>query len=341
MLRLDQNIIIYDQNTQAPKLGWTFITDCEIKSSRETFTDTAIVKLPQRTYRQNKKISDIINIGDIIEIYIGYFDEIEPPPLEFKGYISGINPDSPMILTCEDEAFKYKKESVGPLKLSNTTLLILLSTVYQNSFVAFDVKIGTWTVDQNATLIDILDELRTKLGILSFWQDGILYVNAELLRIPNKTVLFDVQKNVPAGSDNLNVQSANDMQTISHGLSQQKNGTKIEVFSFYSDASGKVIVSTTAKPQGVLNTLKIPELSLIELTKLTEQRLPKLFYAGVDGTIKTFGAPSFIHGDLGAVRDSRLSDRNGIYQINEVVKNFGVSSGYKQTAKLGLKVASL
>lgn len=341
MLRLDQNIVIYDQNTRLPKLGFPFLTDVEMKSSREAFTDTAVVKLPQRTRRVNRKISDLINIGDLIDIYLGYYDPLDTLNLEFSGYVSSINPDSPMILTCEDEAFKYKQDSVGPLKLENTSLLILLTLIYPLEKVVFDAKIGTWTIDENATLIDVLDELRNKLGILSYWKRGILYCNAELLNVPEKTVLFDVQKNVPSGTDNIMVQKANDMKTISHGISQQKDGTKNEVFSYYSDASGKIIVSTPIKPKGTLNTLKIPELSLVELTKLTEQRLPKLFYTGAKGTIQTFGSPSFSHGDLAAVRDARLNDRNGIYQINEVVKTFGVSTGFKQTANLGIKVLDL
>jgi len=340
MLRLEQNITIYDQNTGLPKLGFPFLTNVEIKTSRETFTDTAIVKLPQRTRRVNKKISDLINIGDLIRIDLGYFDELEPPNTEFEGHITKINPDSPMVLTCEDDAFLYKNESLGALQLKNTTLLLLLARIYKGMFVAKNANIGTWTIDKNATLINVLDELRQKLGILSFWKNGVLYCNSELVTVPEKTVLFDVQKNVPAGSDNLTVQNANDMQTISYGLSTQKDGTKIEVYSYYADESGKIIVSTKVKPKGVLNQLKIPGLNLVQLTKLTEQRLPKLFYSGVDGTIQTFGAPSFKHGDLAAIRDSRLKDRNGIYQINEVAKTFGVS-GYKQTATLGLKVAEL
>ena len=122
----------------------------------------------------------------------------------------------------------------------------------------------------------------------------------------------------------------------------QKNGTKFEIFATYEDnlPENEIVVSTI-KPIGVLNTLKVPDLSLNALTKLVKQRLPKLFYTGVTGKITTFGSPSINHGDIAHLIDERTPERNGKYKIDAVTKNYNTQVGYKQTITLGLKVGKL
>ena len=335
-MRLYQEITITDQTTGEDKLRFPFVTAVEIISSRLSFTDTCNLTLPQRTRRVNKKISDLINIGDKITVKLGYYPNLYT---EFIGYIAKVNPDSPMNLICEDEAFIHKLSSIGPLVQKNTTYKALIGAIYSKEFNTIDVNIGDWSISKNATFIDVLDELRQKLGTLSYWQDEILYIDYEIEKEPGQTIIFDVQKNVPSGSDQLEIQKATDYKTISYGLSPQKNGTKIELYAYYADAAGNEIIVTENRPSGTLNKFEVPNISRASLEKLIIRRLPNLFYTGATGSITTFGAPTFKHGDLAAVYDRRLSDRNGIYQILEVTKTFTAIGGYRQTAKLGQKIS--
>jgi len=335
-MRLFQEITITDQNTGKDKLRFPLVNSIDIKTSKLSFTDTCTIILPQRTRRVNQKITDLINIGDPILVKLGYFPYLYT---EFSGYIAKINPDSPMVLICEDQAFQGKISSLGAVYQKDTTYRKLLTAIYSGTFRTIEANIGTWSINQNATLIDVLDELRQKLGALCYWQDGILYVDYELEKDPEKTVIFDIQKNVPAGSDQLEIQKATDLKTISYGISPQKDGTKIELYAYYKDAAGSEIIVSENKPAGTLNKFSIPNVSKATLEDLIKRRLPNLFYTGATGNITTLGAPTFKHGDRAAVYDRRLTDRNGIYDILEVQKIFNTFQGYKQTATLGQKVA--
>ena len=328
-------IWIYDQTTLQPKLRFPFATEVVISTSRNNFTDTCRIVLPQRTRRVNKKISDLIQVGDIVDVFLGYKPELN---LEFQGYVNAINPDSPMVLECEDLSFKYKNKSIGQdYVLKDTTFRELISTIYDREFLTTNDNIGTWKISKNATVVDVLDSLKKVFGTPSYWQDNILYVNYEFAKQPEKTILFDVQKNVPLGSDNIDVNVQTNLSIISHGVSPQKDGTINEAFAYYENNSGKVIRVTANRPEGVLNTLKFPNLTQETLEQRVKERLPRLYYAGVSGDI-TGISPSFKHGDRLAIRDRRITDKNGIYDVPEVTKMFGVGYGFKHLAKAGLKL---
>ncbi|MEK0371097.1 MAG: hypothetical protein QQN55_08085, partial [Nitrosopumilus sp.] len=178
------------------------------------------------------------------------------------------------------------------------------------------------------------------------FKNGVLNVNTELIdNEETKVIKLNIngeEGNVVQGSDDLNFQKDTDIPVISHGLSLQKGGTKIQIYATFKDnLPDNEIVVSTLKPIGVLNTLKVPDLSLNALTKLIKQRLPKLFYTGITGKITTFGAPSINHGDIVHLTDERTPERNGKYKIDAVTKNYDNSIGYKQTLTLGLKVGKL
>jgi hypothetical protein len=249
-------------------------------------------------------------------------------------------------LELEDESFQLKRKSLFARTLKKTSIKKLIAAVYDGETEILDAEIGDWRIAQNATVINILDELKSKFGILSNFKKSVLHVNTELVdNEDTKSVIINIDGqngNVVQGSDDLKFQKDTDIGIISHGLSLQKNGTKIEVFSTYKDnLPDNEIVTSTLQPIGVLNTFKVPDLSLTALTKLVEQRLPKLFYSGVTGTLTTFGAPSMKHGDIVHLSDARTPERNGKYKINGITKNYDMQVGYKQTLTLGLKVGKL
>ena len=339
MLRKQSDILIYDRNTKNLKFRFDIVTSVEIVTSRTTYTDTATLIFPNRLRRKEQQINNI-NIGDKVVINLGYFPNLVE---EFVGYISFVDKDSPMVLKLEDESFQLKRKSLTETTLRKTTIKEVIETFYDGETRILDAEIGDWRVAENATMINILDEMKSKFGILSNFKRGVLNVNTELIdNDETKEVILNVQQNVVQDSDDLNFQEDTDIGVISHGLSIQKNGTKVEIFATYADnlPENEIVVSTL-KPIGVLNTFSAPDLSLEALTRLVVQRLPKLFYSGVTGKITTFGAPSIIHGDIVHLIDERTPERNGKYKVDAVTKNFDTSIGYKQTVELGLKVGSI
>lgn len=342
MLRKQSEISIYDRDTGNIKFKFDIVSSVEIIKDRSTLTDTATISFPNRL-RRRADLINTINIGDRVEVYLGYFPRLIK---EFEGYISFIDKNSPLVLKLEDESFNLKRKSLTATTLRQTTIKELITTFYTGEVNILDAEIGDWRIAENTTLINVLDELKSKFGVLSSFKNGVLNVNTEFIdNAETKEIALNVNGlngNVVQGSDNLNFQEDTDIGVISHGVSIQRNGTKIEVFATYKDnlPDNEIVISDT-KPIGVLNTLKVPDLSKDALTKLVKQRLPKLFYTGVTGTIQTFGFPSVINGDKGRLIDERTPERNGIYKIDKVVKEFNTTLGYKQTLTLGLKTGKI
>lgn len=335
MLRKQSKIIIYDRVTDNAKFSFDIVSSVIIEKSRNSFTDTCEIVFPNRLRRKDNLV-DKIAIGDRITVELGYFPNLIK---EFEGYISFTDKNSPLVIKCEDASFLLKRKSLPATTLKKTTIQKLIETFYEGETNILDAEIGDWRISQNATLINVLDQLRSKLGVLSYFRNGILNVNTEFLNDPDRNqTLIDVQRNVVQGSDNLQFQEDTDIGVISHGVSVQRDGTKIEVFATYKDnlPDNEIIVSDL-QPIGVLNTIKIPDLTKQALTELTKMRLPKLFYTGATGDIQTFGFPSIDHGDTITLKNRRIPEVNGDYRIIKVKKEFTVSLGYKQKLTLGLK----
>ena len=94
-------------NTNDPAKGtqfvFTYVKDLTIKTSWESFTDTAVIELPNNIFnRDNRTISSVISVGDRVEIQLGYSPILVT---RFKGWVSRIEPDSPAKIFCEDEAY--------------------------------------------------------------------------------------------------------------------------------------------------------------------------------------------------------------------------------------------
>lgn len=335
MLRKHQNIKIFDGNTSFLKFEITLVTDITIVTSRNELTDTALVTFPNNLAQRSRAI-DQIQIGDRIEIRLGYFPNLT---LEFSGFINFVNKGSPLQLQCEDEAFLLKRVALPATNFPDTTISEVVNRFYSGRTRIVDAQIGDIRLAKGATLIKFFDLLRSKYSILSFFQQGILKINTSLTEDNTaRTFLIHEQRNVPMGTTRLDFQNNNDQPIISHGISVQRDGTTIELFATYRDnlLNNDIIVSR-AQPLGTLNTLKVPNLTRERLEPLIRRRLPLLFYTGVSGEVTTFGEPSIRHGDTVQYVDDRIPERNGFFRVNAVVKAFTVSGGYKQRVTLGLK----
>lgn len=335
MLRKHQNIRIFDGNTDNLKFDINLVTDVTITSKRNEYTDTAVLRFPNRLADRSGAIDNIL-IGDKIEIRLGYFPNLN---LEFTGFINFVGRDSPLIIECEDASFLLKRISLPKTSITNATIQGVISRFYDGPTEIVDAELGDLRITEGATVIKILDLFRTKYGILSFFQNGILKINTSLIE-DNTARVFRLheQQNVPVGGSDLKFQRNNEIPIISHGVTVRRDGTQLELYATFQDnvINSDIIVSDI-RPPGALNTLKVPDLSREALTNLITRRLPLLYYTGVSGDVTTFGEPSIRHGDTVEYRDDRIPEKNGFYRVNAVTKEFTFSRGYKQKITLGLK----
>ena len=335
VLRKQNRILIYNENTESLKFDITLVSDVVINTDRSSYTDTAEITFPNKLRSQSGTI-DNINIGDRVEIYLGYFPRLIK---EFEGFITFVGKDSPLKIMLEDQSFLLKRISLPATTIKNAKISEVITKFYTGETNIVDAEIGDIRIAENATLVKVLDLFKSKYGILSFFQDGVLNINTDLTT-DNTARVYEIneQGNVPQGGSSLQFQENSDLPIISHGVSIQRDGTKVELYATYKDnVLNNDIVVSDIKPNGVLNTLKVPNLSSAALEALIKRRLPRLFYTGVTGEITTFGYPSIKHGDTAQIIDDRTPEKNGFYRVNAVTKKFTVSEGYKQVLKLGLK----
>lgn len=305
---------------------------CRIDSDRNKFTETAILTLPNNLSGDSKKVTDYINQNDEIEINLGYAPDTK---LIFKGYVSEIDPNNPTTIKCENEAWTWKQKSLKAFNGRNLKISTLLDGVGFDGALKLgaDPIIGDWAVEKNTTVLNILEELRSKFGILSYWRkDGVLYIAEDFDKVGD-SLNFSFQYNIINASLNV-VNNAGDIQPISHGVSIQKDNTKIERYAYYDD--GKAIVSST-QPSGILNTMSINNISESALDSLILRRLPLLRSNGITGSFTAFGEPMAVHGDSANVIDARIPEREGLYKIQRVETSFGVG-GYRQIIELDRKL---
>lgn len=334
MKRFIHNIQIF--NGDVLKLSFPTIITVEIESNRIQYTDTALITFNEGFYKQNNKISDLIKKGDRITIEMGYHDTglIK----EFDGYVSGIVPGTPVQLKCQDDMYLLKQQTLETKVFKKTNLKELISYYYKGKTELNDCEIGDWVVGTNSTLVDLFEELKQQLGILTYFQDKVLYCNAELIKEPEKTVIFNVNENVPINGCSINVEEEENYSLVVHGISPQKNGTKIERYAYYEDVQRTKIKITSSEPDGVMNLVNIHNITQDELDKLITQRLPKIYEGTTGGEVMTFGFPSIKHSDRAQIIDVKNPSNEGLYDILGVVKTFSMSDGYKQKAKIGLKI---
>lgn len=322
--------IIIGNNFRLP-----YIESVVINESKKNFTNTATILIPKKTALRAKKISDYISVGDTVNISLSYSNQYETR--NFSGYVTDISVKRNTEIKIEDEAWLYKSSVVDPRVFRDVKLDDLISYYYTGSKIVADAEIGDWVVNKNATFIDILDEIRQKLGLLSYWQDGTLYVGAEI-QTSGRTVLFDINRNVPEGSDSIKTVQSRDVGVISAGTSPQNDGSVIERYAFYSGPAQERIEVTSDRPtNGAISQMSIPGITQDRLDELIKRRLPNLYTTKTSGSITTFGSPVVKPGDFARVVNAKEPQTEGEYSINTVKTTFDVNNGYKQTVEVGRK----
>lgn len=335
MLRLNQRITI--EGRELP-----YVQTVEIKDTRNDFTNTAIVTLPNRLPERNKKISDFIAKGSAVKIELGYFPNLYT---EFEGYVSQVIPEKTAVIMCENEAYNIKRQSIGrDVILKSTTLKALINEIYSGDVVIADANIGDFKATKTSTVIDVLAELQNKYKIYSYFRGSTLIVGTNADLREKETITAHFQSNVPIGESSFNFKEANSDRIVVKATNIQRDGTINEIYAYYDGTPSKVVFAKVAPTSGTINEFNIggqSDFSIDDLKTLAQTRLEALSFTGVDGSITIYGnrsAACATHGDICEVIDLDVPEKNGTFAIVEVIKRFGVGIGFRQDLGLGITI---
>jgi len=320
------------------------VNDIIIKTSRNTFTDTAVFTFPNKINAQNQKISELIELGSPVKIEIGY----EPFLFtEFEGYVSQIVPEKTATIFCENETYKLKRQSIGrDVILKQTSTLELIKEIYDGKVEVYEANIGDWKVSKNATVIQVLSELQAKFKIYSYFRGDVLIVGsqADPLTQNRRYLKAHFQKNIPTGESNFNFKNASADLIIVKASALNRKGEKKAVFAYYSGTPAKIIYSQTKPKNGTVNEFNIggqSEISITDLKRLAKIRLEALSFTGCDGSVTIYGFPKnpcANHGEICQIIDNEVPEKNGNYAIVSVTKKFGKQTGFRQILELGISI---
>ena len=345
MLRPFSNIIVNDNSVsslifnKASLLG--LASSILIESRRNEFTDRATLQIVNQIPGLGLKISDTFKQGDPIAIEMGYYPNKETI---FEGYISEIIPDQTATIICEDEAYLYKRTTIDKsILLRNTTTTELFNQIFTGEKRIFDAGIGDIKILKDASLFDILNLMRDKFSLYSYFRNGVLIVGGGLNENlgTEKLITADFQGNVPVGESSINFKEATADQTIVKGVSQQRSGEKIIVYATYG--KGNEIVVSDTKPSGsITGNIDLGENDQIDKATLEDavrRKLQSISFTGVNGNVVIYGEPRVQHGDNIKLIDNTRPEINDNYKCVGVITSLDVDGGYRQSLELGIKVS--
>lgn len=311
------------------KYEFDYVNSVSIEEDIDNLTTKCEIVVPRKLIFEGKVISDnFFNIGDSVEVRIGYYDASIAIPTLFKGYIASINNNIPLIFKCEDEMWKFKQTAFSK-SYESVDLFTLIKYVQAQSGTSYTVKssltsfsLGKFIIN-NATGAEVFEELRKNYAIYCFFDsDSNLVVDTfSNLQDGNAfTTDFTVQEDFI--EDNLEFVNAKESKILIKITNILSGNTK-KTYEF-GDKGGKTI------------SLFRYNASESELKKYGESQLAKYKKTGLTGSFTTFGEPFVRCREIVNLSDKKLKDRDGRYLIKAVTRNFDLN-GYKQEVFLDQK----
>lgn len=319
-----------------------YTTKITITKSFDKMTDTATIVMPNKFLKDNKTITvgsnNVFKKNDPVTIKIGYFPNLKT---EFEGFISKITPDSPLKLECQDRMFLLKQVNLDSKTFTDATIKDVVSYVAPDETVVYDdenTHIGDFQIDNKSFVnaVKVFEVLNKQFGLKIFYKSGVLQVRilTSILTQAGDTIGMSFQKHII--SSQLAYVKEEDLDLVIKAESILDDNKRIILYG--SKSEGKVIVSKTKIQAAQTKPMVKYNFTEAQLKAEIERTIDDFIYEGYSGKYKTFLEPSVDPEDKVQLFDNKNLEREGIYSVRSVSKEFGVSGG-RQTVELRNKVA--
>lgn len=295
-----------------------------IKHSRLDMIDTAEVKLASKyIYKgEYKAMTEIIKNGDEIEIYAGYDGNLIK---EFSGYIANIKRSTPLVLTCEDEMYKLKREDVKPKSWKSTTLKSVVEYLAGTRSVSGSIPgitLAPFYIKGKLTKLKVLEQLRSQYGIDIYFRNGVLYAGYPYQdsEVFHEKALYHIGYNTIEPNE-LQYRSKEDIRVKVKVISMQSDNTKLE--------------TEIGDVDGELRTIHLYNVPKSTIKERGEEELKIFKFDGYKGSMKAFAIPVCQHGMIAEIDDEDAPDQNSGYFIDQTVFEAGIEVGLRRSAYLG------
>ena len=306
----------------------------EITSDRNSLGDSCSLQLPKQIRWGKRNLSlehkDVLKIGTEVQVSLGYDDKLTE---KFRGYITKVELDDIVSITCEDNVKLLKDSRFEDFSLDDKSSLndFLGKVMPDSSLLGFlppmPISLGKMRVKANSAA-EGLKMFKNKTGFQLFFRKNKLDFATHLSR-PNKTHVLHKEKNV--ASTNFEKIKAEDVNKVIELVitDDKNNGFKIPLGSKGGEVKKIEYHFSEFGPDNIKSAL----LSTISgINHLINEQ-----YDGAKGTITIFGSPDVEHGDAINYTDPEFPELNGEYWVSSVKTNFS-QSGIRQELSLGRDV---
>ncbi len=322
---------------QIGNFTFDYVTDVLIDTSWDTFTDTAVITLPNKFLKDNKDIvvgdNNVFKRGDRVLIGLGYFPLLKE---RFRGYVSRIKPDGPLVIECEDRMWILKQKNLKSKAFRSATIKDVVDYAAAGEDIDYDdptAIIGDFEIDNKNFInsVEVFNVLKRRFGYKIYYLGDRLQVRGlnSVLALDNPIHALDFQNNII--QSNLDYQREDDINIVIKAESIGSDNKRIILFGFKED--GKTIVRELQK-EGERRSLKMYNVSKADLKKEIIRVIDNYIYEGYSGQFVTFIEPYVLHGDRMELIDDKHTEREGRYLIKSNQIRFGVSTGGRQTITL-------
>ncbi|MEI8086997.1 MAG: hypothetical protein WCG93_12355 [Paludibacter sp.] len=288
----------------------------KIESSWKKLTDTAEVVLPRKVKDFDRfKINEVFQAGDPIIIRMGYDGELVT---EFEGYIFKVTTGVPVVITCEDEMYMLKRETVSVSKASCNLKELLNAIAPGYTVLCDDTAIGSVRY-ANKLVSEILDDLKSKMGLNTYFRGKTLVCGRTSIDGGSR-VKVTLERQASETMKERNVE-----QVYVKVESLQKNG--------------KMLKADKGEKKGNSIVIKQPNLTKIEIERVVDDAYAKAMKPGLEGDLTLFGIPRVQHGMIVDLKSMLYAEKKVAYYVDSVTKTVEHGQGYRQVAKLGDKTS--
>lgn len=297
------------------------VSSFKVDSSWQNLTDTAEVVIAKKLYlEKDKRVFELLKSGDPVVIKGGYNGEYFD---EFKGFITEVLDDLPVMIKCEDNMYVLKRTrchcSYKSVKLEK---FLKDNLPPQFKINAMDVDLGS-VFFKDFTLAQALLKLKDEMGIYSYFVGDTL--------ISGK-IYFDNPE-----TDKVKFIFGYDI--IENDLKyRRKEDLKLKVTMTSYLSSGKKKQVTVGDDDGEEQKLVCSNInSEVDIKKLAKKELERLKIDGFKGTLTSYGIPFTRHGFKAELQNYEYPDRDGTYYVDGVTTTLNNSGAYRRVLKIGPK----
>jgi len=300
------------------------VTEAQVESSWDNLTDTCTLVFPRRVAWKGRALATgadpLLERKMPVTVRLGYDDQNTEV---FRGYVRDISGEIPVRVECEDAMYLLK---TGEFTASyrNVTLGQLISDMIgENTSVPYQVvadqPLGQLRVSK-ATPAKVLDFIRERYFVRSFFREGTLYVGLAYVAALQRSRLIRFDRNV-----------------ISHNLEfRQKDTVRLSLKAVIMKGDNTKEEVVIGERDGEQRTFHYYNISAADAKTRLEAEAERLIYTGYRGSFTTFGSPDIRHGDVVDLSDPVYPDRAGRYLVKSVKTTFG-TGGYRQEVELESK----